>query len=79
MLAFLVHPDLPFDNNLAERDIRSIKIRHKISGLFRSEYGAKNYLRIRSIIDTLRKQGKSIFHTLKEYRETGTITWATIQ
>ena len=71
VLAFLLHEDLPFDNNEAERDIRSLKLRQKISGTFRSDEGIENYLRTRSIVHTLRKQGKSVFHSLVSLLETG--------
>lgn len=73
VLAFLFHSDIPFGNNQAEQDIRSIKVQQKISGSFRSDYGADNFLRVRSIISTLKKQGKSIFHSLQEIMKTGTI------
>ncbi|MEH7464376.1 IS66 family transposase [Bacillus thuringiensis] len=71
ILAFLLYPAIPFDNNQAERDIRPVKLRQKISGSFRSEYGARNYLRIRSYMSTIKKQGKSIFRCTKEWIETG--------
>lgn len=73
VLAFLFHSDIPFDNNQAERDIRSMKVQQKISGSFRSEYGADNFLRVKSVFSTLKKQGKSIFHSLQKLIETGTI------
>lgn len=56
MLAFLVHPAIPFDNNQEEREIRSIKVQQKISGSFRSEYSADNFLRVKIVISTLKKR-----------------------
>ncbi len=61
-LAFVKEPDLPFTNNLAERDIRMVKLKLKISGSFRTLQGIQNFARIRAYISTVRKQGINVFH-----------------
>jgi len=64
VLRFLVDPQVPFTNNLAERDGRMMKLRQKISGGFRSEGGAKDFAVIRSVLSTARKQSWEILRTL---------------
>jgi transposase len=65
-LRFCSHPDAKFDNNQAERDIRMNKVKTKISGGFRSMQAAKEFMIIRSFIETLRKQGKDILEYLNK-------------
>jgi transposase len=64
VLAFWRYPGVPFDNNQAERDLRMIKVRQKISGTFRSLQCAHRFCSLRSWLSTLRKQGVAIFDAL---------------
>jgi transposase len=66
MLAFLHDKHVPFTNNLAEQDIRMIKLRLKISGCFRTLSGAKQFARIRSYLSTARKQGGNMLQAISQ-------------
>jgi transposase len=57
ILRFTTDLTVPFDNNLAERDLRMVKLQQKISGTFRTEPGARRFATTRSYIETGRKHG----------------------
>jgi len=65
LFTFLYHPDVPPDNNASERAIRNIKVKQKISGQFKSTFGANCFAMIRSITDTCLKNNQNILNALK--------------
>jgi transposase len=65
VLSFAFHKDLPFTNNQAERDLRPIKTKQKVSACFRTITGANHYARIQGFISTVRKQGLNPFQQLQ--------------
>jgi hypothetical protein len=65
-LRFLTDFDAPFTNNLAEQDLRMMKVKMKISGAFRTLQGAQIFATLRSVVSTARKQGRNVLQTLAE-------------
>jgi hypothetical protein len=68
-LRFTTDPRAPFDNNPAEREIRMIKLRQKVSGCLRTLPGAEQFCAIRSYLATARKHGISFLDALVKLAE----------
>jgi len=66
VLAFMHDFQGPFDNNLAERDLRMIRVRQRITGGFRSWRGAEIVCIIRGYNSTLRKQAENVLAMIGE-------------
>lgn len=66
VLRFLTEPDVPFTNNQAERDLRMMKCKQKISGGFRSFDFAVSFANIRSFLSTASKQGLNLLEVITQ-------------
>lgn len=65
IMAFVLDPGVPFDNNHAERDLRMMKIRQKISGCFRALDLPEVFARLRSVVATAAKHSVSALQAIE--------------
>ena len=68
--------DIPFTNNLSERNLRGIKSKMKVSGQFQNVDRARDYANIRSYIETCRLYGKNEYDALSKLVEGKPYTFA---
>lgn len=65
-LLFASHPEVPFTNNMSERDLRKCKNRQKVSGGFRKDLGKSVYCTLFSVIETCRRRGISFLDHFRQ-------------
>lgn len=61
---FLFDPEVPYENNASERAVRNLKVKQKVSGMFKSETGADTYCQIHSITQTAKKNNQNPFSAI---------------
>jgi len=66
LFRFVTRRDVPYTNNGCERALRPSVIFRKVTGCFRSHWGAKLYAAAVSVIATGRLNGKSALQALKD-------------
>jgi transposase len=64
LFTFLHRADVPPDNNGCERALRKSVVHRKVSGGFRSQWGAAAFARMATIIETAAKRGEEALSCL---------------
>ncbi len=65
LFTFLDHPEIAADNNSSERELRPTATYRKVTGGFRSDWGANLYAAIRSVIGTAKRRGIDAYQAIK--------------
>jgi len=66
LFTFLDHPELPADNNSSERELRPTATYRKVTGGFRSTWGADLFAGVRSVIGTAARRGVGAYQAIQQ-------------
>jgi transposase len=66
LFTFLDHPEVAADNNSSERELRPTATYRKITGGFRSEWGADLFAAVRSVIGTAKRRGIDAYQAVHD-------------
>jgi transposase len=66
LFTFLEHPDVPPDNNGSERELRPTATYRKVTGGFRSGWGADLFAAVRSVIGTAARRGHDAYQAIRD-------------
>jgi transposase len=64
LLTFLHYPDVPPTNNESEQALRGSVVHRKVTNGFRSEWGARAYAALQTVIATAKHKGEDVFQAL---------------
>jgi transposase len=66
LFTFLDHPEVPPDNNGSERELRPTATYRKVTGGFRSDWGADLFAGIRSVLGTAARHGLDAYQAIRQ-------------
>ncbi len=66
LFTFLDHPEVPADNNGSERELRPTATYRKVTGGFRSNWGADLFAGVRSVIGTAARRGVGAYQAIQQ-------------
>ena len=66
LFTFLDHPELTADNNSSERELRPTATYRKVTGGFRSDWGADLFAAVRSVIGTAARHGSDAYQAIRD-------------
>lgn len=67
LFVFLYHPEIPPTNNASERALRNSVIHRKVTGGFRSDWGAEAHAAFTTVLQTAQKQGAALLDSLQAH------------
>jgi transposase len=73
LFTFLDYPEAPPDNNGSERELRPTATYRKVTGGFRSNWGADLFAAIRSVVGTAARQGIDAHQAIVAVLRGGTV------
>lgn len=75
LFTFLDHPEVPADNNGSERELRPTATYRKVTGGFRSDWGADLFAGVRSVIGTAARRGMGAYQAIQQTLRGPTTTY----
>lgn len=66
LFTFLDHPEIAADNNGSERELRPTATYRKVTGGFRSDWGADLFAALRSVIGTAARRGIDAYQAIRD-------------
>ncbi len=75
LFTFLDHPEVPADNNGSERELRPTATYRKVTGGFRSNWGADLFAGVRSVIGTAARRGVGAYQAIQQTLRGQTVSY----